>query len=223
MAITDLNTNQQVIELLPPDKRYPNSVSWLQTCLKSTIQWLWAGLNEYMNGSTAPTWIAGAYPVNATVIYNKSEYISLNNGNADTPGLSTKWYLVNSYFIGVNDRVKYNGQTITLTFALNKYFRTTFRQPGAGTSDIYLTTTPNAPKGFISGGSNSISSISYLDHSSEVSNDSQNSAVTTNLTVNVPVAVYNALATNNTDRSSIILSFVNKYIYAGISSQVITY
>jgi hypothetical protein len=223
MGITNLNTNQQVIELLPPDKRYPNSVLWLQTCLKSTIQWLWTGLNEYMNGSTAPTWIAGTYPVNATVIYNKSEYISLINGNSDTPGLTINWYLLNSYFIGINDRVKYNGQITTLTFALNKYFRTTFRQPGAGTSDIYLVSTPNTPKGFISGGGNIISSISYLDHSSEVSNDSQNSTASTNLSVNLPIAVYNTLAATNTDRSSIILSFVNKYIYAGISCQVLTY
>ena len=39
----------------------------------------------------------------------------------------------------------------------------------------------------------------------------------------VPIAVFNALAGNNTDRENIIRAFADKYVLAGIEYNVITY
>lgn len=119
-------------QLLPPDKRKPNNISFI-TCLLSPLQWirdLWFG--SYRTGSTAPAWNSGTtYSKYAQVIYNKVVYESLQDGNTNnTPIIgSTYWTAIQQNFIGLSERIIYNGQTLVITYAMNKWFGTTFRQP----------------------------------------------------------------------------------------------
>lgn len=223
-TIYDLDTDQQVIELLPPDKRYSVTVGFLQSCLKSSIQFLRdVVIGSYRLGSTAPAYASGTYAKGDKVIYNKAEYISNIDNNTDLPTVVLSWDLLNPNFIGVNERQLYNGQKIVLEYALNKWFGTTFRQPGSGTSDIYLTTNAKQIAVFRCGGVESISSVSYADHSSEFVINAYDFAAFNNLTINVPLAVYNALDSVAANRDGIIRSFADKYIYAGITYNIATY
>lgn len=219
----DISYAQQVIELLPPDKRFKNITAYLTDCMKSTVQFLRdAFLGDYRLGSTAPAYVAGTYGIGQKIIYNKGEYVSLIPNNTDAPTVISSWYLVFPNFIGVTERQQYNGQKVVLEYALNRWFGTTFRQPGAGLSDIYLSNNTKSIAVFISGGPNN-SSSTYGDHSTEFSINSYSFANFVNLTINVPSAVYNALDANPLNRDNIILSFANKYILAGITYTIAVY
>jgi hypothetical protein len=222
--IYDLDTNQQVIETLPPDKRYTKTVKWLQACLKSTVQWLRDRLlNDYRNGSSAAMYAAGTYSYGDFVQYERAIYVSLIDNNTDLPTVTNSWYKTQGSFIGLNERILYNGITLTLTFALNKWFNTTFRQPAAGLSDIYLVTNPQHASPFLVGGDNNNSSLVYADRSIELITDETNFTTIPNMTVMIPLATYNSLGDNNTTRTNIVRSFTDQYITAGIIYDVQTY
>jgi hypothetical protein len=127
----DINYNQQVIELLPPDKRYKNMVAWLSSCMLSTLQYLRdAVLGDYRKGSTVSNWTTSiAYTRNTKVNYENAIFVSLVDGNNDNPGNSPNWYMQQQFFIGLTERLAYNGSNMVLTYALNRWFGTTFRQP----------------------------------------------------------------------------------------------
>lgn len=224
-TIYDLDTDQQVIELLPPDKRYRNNVAFIQALLKSTVQWARDTLmDRYRNGSTDPAYAAGTYDYGAFVQYQKGVYVSLIPNNTDDPTVAPSWYKVQDNFIGLNERILYNGQSIVLEYALNRWFSTTFRQPGTGLSDIYLTTNPKPLSVFRFGIIEAISSGFGLDHSPQgFGNLEITDTSFFNLTINFPLAVYNALDTIAPNRDAIIRSFVNKYIYSGITYNIATY
>lgn len=223
-TIYDLSTNQQAIELLPPDKRNTVSIAWLQTLLKSTVQWLRDALiGDYRSGSSYPTYTSATYNRNNKVIYQKGVYVSLVDGNTNVP-TGAGWYKVCDNFIGVEERVLYNGQTIVLEYALNKWFGTTFRQPGGSHSDIYLSNNAKPLPIFIIGGNQTMSSAIYANNSTEyILNSGSFTAGFINLNINIPTAVYNALDSNPLNRDNIIRAFADKYVNAGILYQIITY
>ena len=123
--------------MLPPDKRFTKTVAFVRALL-SPIQWvrdLWFG--EYRTGTTAFAWSnVAAYQKYNRVLYNKIVYESLINTNTSNPTITTSWMIVQSNFIGLSERILFTGVTLTLTYALNKWFGTVFRQP-TGVSDIY--------------------------------------------------------------------------------------
>ena len=72
--------------------------------------------------------------------------LTINNlsiGGFAPPSNTNVWEVVNNNFIGVAERDLYFNQKLTLEYALNRYFNTTFRQPNGVTmsathSDIYI-------------------------------------------------------------------------------------
>lgn len=223
-TLYDLYTDQQVIELLPPDKRYIRTVRWMQKVLKSTVQFLRDNLlDSYRNGSFAPLYEVGTYAYGYSVQYQKGVYISLINNNTDLPTVEASWYKIQDNFIGLGERILYSDRKIVLEYALNQWFNTIFKQPGAGTSDIYLTTNAQPLSPFLTGLINANSSLVYKDRSTEFIINSYDFGGTPNLTINIPVAVYNALSTIPTNREGIVRSFTDKYVTAGITYNIATY
>lgn len=222
--IYDLNTDQQILETLPPDKRYVVMVTWLQTLLKGTVQWLRDRLiNDYRLGSSAPDYAAGTYQRNALVKYQRGVYSSLMDGNTEPPENESAWYKTQDNFIGLNERIMYNGQTLVLTYALNRWFGTTFRQPNAGISDIYLITNPQPVSPFIVGGRTVNSSIVFSNRSIELVVNQYTFSQVPNLTIMVPDSLYQTLGPNDTARTNIVRSFTDRYITAGLFYNVQTY
>jgi hypothetical protein len=221
----DIDYSQQVVEILQPDKRKPVTIGFLTALTKSTLQFLRdAFLGRYRLGSTDPAWSAGTYARGAFVQYQKSVWVSLIDGNTDTPGTTQNWYQTQANFLGLSERILYNGQKVILEYALNRWFGTNFVQPGAGTSDIYLTTNVQSLAVFRFGDTESISSSFFYDRSTEGFGDMDIvSAGFVNGTINVPLAVYNALDPVAGNRDNIIRAFADKYVYAGLSYNIVTY
>lgn len=224
MGIFQVDYNKLGEQLLPPDKRLPLQKAWLNVILKP-ISWVhgWF-LGSYMSGSyNAPYSSSATYVKGDRVIYRYSVYESIVDNNLGNDPLNTNyWYLVQSNFIGVNERVKYNGNVLMLTYALNKYFGTTFRQPN-NVSDIYLEVHTKPKAVFVSGGDESNSSVSYLNRSPEFSINGYSFSAFQNLTIWVPQAVFDALDTDPNNREPIIRNYADQYIVAGITYEVKTY
>jgi hypothetical protein len=217
----DFDINKASIEILPPDKRYKNNITLIQSLL-SSLQWARdLFFSSYYEGSTADDYSAGTYNFLDQVKYNKKIYSSLIDSNTDAP-TTDNWILVQDNFIGVKERVKYNGGKLVLEYALNKEFDTTFRQP-ANVSDIYITNLNPESVGFIVGEDEA--------HSSYVSEDTSEKPIVFNLPfayvknfqINVPSAVYAGIASTDTRRNSSIRNFVNQYIPSGLNYLISTY
>ena len=147
--IFDISTDQQAVDLLPPDKRDGNTVA-LQRALLSAVQWCRdLVLGSYKTGSTAPVYAGGTYNKYDQVIFNKAVYYSLIPNNAALPTDPTSWLLIQPNFIGADERVRYNGQKIVLEYALNHRFGGTFRPPGSSSlSDININNVAAVAVGF---------------------------------------------------------------------------
>jgi len=134
--------------LLPPNKRTSKQISWL-LALNSGMEWLNEIFNEYIDGAIYP------YYSNSTT-YNKGDrvdgsptnnnyiYESLTDSNTGNPLTdTTNWIAILTSQIGVSERKMFTANQMCFEYALNSYFRTTFRQPTGATaygtrSDIYI-------------------------------------------------------------------------------------
>lgn len=224
MSIYDIDYTDVGNQLLPPDKRGAYMRSWVATLFKPLqyLSNLW--LNDYRAGSSAaPFLISTTYAIGDKVLYKASVYESIVAGNlGHTPPNDAYWVRVQDNFIGVFERVQYNGNTLILTYALNKYFGTTFRQP-PNVSDIYLQANAKPADVFIVGATEAQSSVVFSNNSSEFVINGYTFTDYANLTIFMPVAVYNALDTVAANREKIVRNFADRYIVAGIIYQVQTY
>lgn len=210
--------------MLAPDKRFRKTVAWVNVLL-SPIQYLrdiWFG--SYRTGSTAPTWVnTDPYPKYALVKYsNKVVYESLVDNNTAVPTDTTKWRVAQQNFIGLSERIVYNGQKLVLEYAMNKWFGTTFRQP-PNISDIYITNNSLTVASFRVGLTEGVSSKVGLTGSSEFVGLSSVYTVPTNFTIHCPKAVYDALDPTLINNEKIFRAFVDLYIPSGITYSITTY
>jgi hypothetical protein len=223
MNIYDVDYSQVGQQLLPPDKRKPRLLALVAAFL-SQLQWLrdlWFG--SFRTGATAQNWLSSTtYAKYDQVVYGIYIYMSLKDGNTDVPTTPGSWIQVLNNFVGMSERILYNCQTLILTYALNKRFMTTFRQP-PNVSDIYIGTFAKPISVFVVGGVEANSSKVYTIGSSEYVIDSYTFAGYVNMTIYVPVAVYNALDPVDANREIIIRSFADKYMAAGIIYTITTY
>lgn len=223
MSIYDIDYSKQKVQLLPPDKRYTKTVAWIGILL-SPLQYLrdlWFG--SYRTGSDAPQWVnTDPYPKYAQVKYNKIIYESLENGNTDVPTTVATWKVVQQNFIGLSERIYYNGQKLVLEWAMNKWFGTVFRQP-PNQSDIYIENNTLDVGVFRVGGVEDISSVTFSNRSSEFVVNAYSFAVTFNFTIFCPEAVYNALDPTLTNNEKIFRAFVDRYVPAGVTYTIQTY
>jgi len=168
MSIYDINFNNKAIELSPPDKRNPKLIGLLKSFMAPVVYLKKKYLFDYRVGNTYSQFnpmvvISGpGYFNGALVMYKQVVYESQVDGNRDIPP-SANWAVYLPSFIGVETRVKFNGQLAVLTFALNQYFLTNYRQPGllgwSSTpdsthtlySDIYIVNDTPSVVGFLVG------------------------------------------------------------------------
>lgn len=224
MSIYSIDFAKRVVQLLPPDKRMGKHVAWMKTLMKP-LQWfrdLWFG--EYLTGTTAAPWNSGVtYAKYARVRYSKSVYESLVDDNLNkVPTDTAFWMQVQENFIGLQERIQYNGQKLVLEFALNKWFDTTFRQPPAQ-PDIYITRNQISQPVFRVAGDEEASSASFGNGSTEFVINQYSFASQPNFTINIPTAVYNSLDPSGQNNENIIRDFANRYVPAGLLYTIQTY
>lgn len=224
MGLYDVNYANVGQQLLPPDKRGNLMTRWVAAMLRP-LQWLVdIKLNSYRNGSASPPYLnSTTYAKGDLIIYRYSVYESNANGNLGNDPLNPAyWTKVQDNFIGILERIKYNGHTLILTYALNKYFGTTFRQPEL-VSDIFIQTNTKPAAAFVIGDTEAQSSKVYLNTSSEFVINSYSFSTFFNMTIYVPVAVFNALDTDPFNRERIIRNFADQYVVGGVTYEVVTY
>jgi hypothetical protein len=223
MGLYDIDFSKNVSNMLPPDKRFSRNIAWMKilTYPLQYLNYLW--FRDYRTGSQAPYWSALAtYGKYDQVIYNKIVYESLIDANTSTPTTVSSWKVVQQNFIGLFERIEYNGQKLVLEYALNTWFGTTFRQP-PNVSDIYVTNNSIGIPVFRVGNVEDISSSVSNQSSSEFVINAYTISIQFNIDINVPVAVYNALDPSLVNNEAIFRSFADKYIPAGLTYTIVTY
>lgn len=216
MSFYDVDFDQQARDLLPPDKRANENVALVQALLKGAQ---WARdliLGTYKTGSSAPQWAAGTYNKYDQVIFKKGVYYSLIANNTANPDDKTAWKLIQPNFIGVDERVKFNGQSIVLEYALNKRFGGTFRPPpSASPSDINFQLIAPVLFGFRVG--QTIGSTIGQTNSSDTIGSSFPFVQVTNFQINFLSSLY--VLTNDEE----IRGFVDLYIPVSINYSIVPY
>lgn len=216
MGIFDINFKQQAPELLPPDKRDTPRITLMQSLL-GAVQWcrnLIVG--SYKDGSQAPDYAPGTYSAFDQVIYNKKVYYSLYDNNTVLPTDTDWWLKIQDNFLGVAERVKFNGQNIVLEYALNQRFDGTFRPPPSVTpSDIYMTILPLVVSGFNVG--ETTGSAVGLTTSTDAVGFKYPLIRSNNFEVHVKASIY---ATTNDQE---LRDFINIYVPASMKFTITTY
>lgn len=152
MGLFDINYNTKTIELSPPDKRSKVSIGFLRAFV-APIQYLMDKLlGAYRTGSNLFQWQPNTfYNTGDKIISKQVVYEAINLNYNDMPP-SPNWSLYLPSFIGVDERVLFNGQKLVLEYALNKRFFGNFRQPTTPlyphVSDIYITNLDSFLSGF---------------------------------------------------------------------------
>lgn len=207
MGLFDINFLSKAIELLPPDKRLPKNGAWMRS-LNYPLQYLKEKfLTDYRTGSAYPVWVAGTYNKGQKVIYKQVVYECNIDGTTNSPPLSG-WSKYLDSFIGVEERVNYNGLKLVLEYALNEYYMTNFRQPPL-VSDIYINNIPYTLQGFNIGETTGDAvgektSTGFIDYDTPFYQPY-------NFQINIPNATY--LTTNDSE----IRNFVDKLIPIGLN------
>lgn len=226
MSIFNIDFNQKAAELLPPDKRQSAFLAWVKSLFTPMIYNRTRIFNDYKLGvfGLYPVWAAGTYDKGDRVIYlpDGRVYEALYDGVTSAPTDTTLWLLYQMDFIGVDERLMYNGEKVVLEYALNKRFNTTFRQPN-DVSDIYIGTNPSGIFPFIVGGVEDISSSVFLDYSEQFIIDDYTFGEVVNFAIYVPIATWTDLSTDVDARDKIIRGFVDLYNIVGTTYNIITY
>ena len=221
MSIFSFNTSIITEQLLPPLLRKVKFLAWLKV-LVAPIQNKWSLIFEdFKNGNPYTDYlILNSYIRGDRVRYEDNAIYEciLNASSGNTPLNSAYWVKVNDTFIGVDERLSYNSQTIILEHSLNKWFRNE-----SATDQIYITTHQIINTVFQMGNNGRYSStMSNLGGTTWMGNDP---SYTTqyNFTVYIPTALFLTLGTDTANRENNIRGFVDKYNLAGIKYNVTTY
>jgi hypothetical protein len=231
--------------MLPPDKRTPIMQYWVKTLL-SAMAWLnHIALGYYLDATgltpsdfaVAPTatYVPGDFVLYQHAVYRglypdgSVPYTAAGNIPPGTLPTNTGYYvkvLPAPGVIGVNERILYNGNTLTLTWALNRYFNTVFRQPATGqNSDIYIVNFDNQFQSFIVGATEAdTSAVAGTLSSGYVLNELTNDPLA-DFAIFIPQATFDTIIVINvaTGKEQVIRAFIDKYVISGINYTIHTY
>jgi hypothetical protein len=229
-----INTDTFAVNFLPPKKRLPIYKAWVKTLLKP-LQVLYNTMfGTFKDGNAAAIYNgATAYVVGNQVKYtDKAIYQCWVASTGNLPTNTAYWFKIQDKFVGIEPRCKYNAQHLLFEYALNEWFGTTFVNV-PGSSDIYINAVGANLGAFYVGFTPTDSSFVVYDEPEATAFIQALDLTTASIssTVNVPIAVANALTTEtantvpniSANRENIIRQIADLYNYAGITYDVITY
>jgi len=241
MSFYDYNVNFETKRLLPPPKRKPMRLALMS--VPGFVLQFYHDLffTDYAEGAVGFTdWTSGGtYTYLQKVRYIDNAIYQLKNivgitGITTAPDVDTaNWSKVVNLFIGVRERIKYTGNKLMIEYALNRWFKTTFRQPTTFVtspdmyvpkSDIYIQNTNKSITNFWLSNGNGLNS--YMANNSKYQNFFLGNSYTYSqydFVIFIPVAVYNALSADSTKRDGIIRVFADKYVQCDKTYKIQTY
>lgn len=215
------NTTYLSEKLIPPALRQIRILAYLRVLLAS-VQSKWNDTLEYFLGSSYSTWAASdPYVKGDRIKYGYAIYEALiANINVIPYGNESTWLLINKDFVGIDAKVHFNGQKMIFEYVLNLYLNTT----ATTIPLIYTTRNPVDTNGFYLGvdGDSSFGELG-LDSNQ---NDYLGTSYTIGqyaMTIYVPLALYNSLASSSSDRESRVRNIADRYVVAGINYSISTY
>lgn len=247
MPVPSIDFYRYADDALPPNHRLTKFIIWIRS-LMFTWWYRYQLFKRYMLSAndvsfydSTATYVAG--DLTKTIL---GVFVSRADSNTGNPVTNeTYWYKVLDFFIGATERTKYNGRYLNLTYQLNRYFQgelsanglVGFRQPpypapydyglGSGTfSDIYITSDPVVFRSFIMRPRGYLSTFMYPRTSAPYymfNPPRYTPASSYRFTVHIPLAVFDALGSDDAIRESVVRKFVNKYNVSGTFYTVTTY
>jgi hypothetical protein len=223
----DADFKSSSIDILPTHKRtdiLDLTDSLIEPLNDVNILFKW-----FREGNTAGQFdVAVSYSFGQVVRYSRRIYLRNEATTGYAAGViptnDKYWKKVADLFIGIDERIKYRTSKISLEYALNRHFETTFRNPPL-VPDIYINTlnTSNSNLG-IGALDLFTSTISEFDSSSLYFVGVGDFVVgEKDYTIFIPTAVYNALGATNTERDLIVSGVVTRYGLAGYTFNITTY
>jgi hypothetical protein len=208
-------------KLYPPHLRKTLHLAW-GVVVVSPLQSLRDLIfNDYANGSTVSRYDnATAYVVDDIVYYtDRGLYKCIGATTGNIPTDTTYWNKILDNYIGARERIKYNSRKIIFEYALNRWFDVPSANP-----QIYITNNNIYGTAFLLGETGEYSStMANLSTNQNYFLGNSYNYNSFAFTIYVPLAVFNALDNNNTNRENIIRSFADKFVLSGMSYNVLTY
>jgi hypothetical protein len=208
-------------KLTPPALRQVRILAFMRV-ITAPLAYKWRDFLEYINGSSYTEFdYSSPYTVGDRVRYGYAIYECIQDASLIIPyGNPDYWLLINKDFVGVDARRKFNSQKLVFEYVLNLYLNTT----PTTLPLIYTTRNTVDSNGFY------IGAKGYGDRGEIGKSVSQNDFIGTGytlgqyaMTIYVPLALYNSLATTANDREQRVRNVADKYVMAGIEYNVLTY
>lgn len=219
--IYDFDIDVVVPNLTPEVKRLPKYLAWLKS-LATPIQTAWNDLFvDWKTGTTYADYnVLTTYNFGDRVRYvDNKTYECIANTTAGIECTNTDyWELINTTFVGADERITYNSQIIILEHSINKWFRNEL-----AADQIYIETNQIVNTVFQMGNNGHYSSVMSNVGGTTWMGNTPSYTTQYNFTVYVPAALFATLGTDATNRENAIREFVDKYNLAGLKYNVTTY
>jgi len=203
--------------LYPPKLRKAVALAWGIVVMRP-LQWLSDAIFiSYADGSTDPDYNnATAYSKDDRVIFtDRGQYEAKQATTGNLPTDLTFWRKVNDNYIGARERAKYTSQKILFEYALDRIFQTT---------GIFITNFNTPANSFLMGETGPNSSAMFNDGINSTEYLTENFIVgDQDFTINVPLATFNALASNDLDRENVVRGVADIYVIGGMIYKVATF
>ena len=233
MSIYQIDADYVANQLTPPKLRKPKQLSWIKVILSPLQKFFDVSFLGYKNGDTSLDYNnVTTYNFGDRVLYtDKSIYEATyvdSDGVAQSfsgviPTNTAFWTLINTVFIGSDERSKYNAQKLLFEYALNRFFRVA----ASPADQIYIT------NNFIDSGQNFLMNTGSNDSSLMPLNSMYQidymglfptyQTNTNDYTIFVPIAVFTALGDTNDNRENAVRNFADIYNLAGMRYDVQSY
>lgn len=223
MSFFDINFVDRFKELLPPKKRLPKWLAWINSIASALQETHYNFFVIYKTGSIDNVWdnVTTFFPGVRVVYFENGVYECLKTNSGTQPNLYPDYWLkITDNYIGVDDRIKYNSQIIIYEYALNKWFRNI-----GATQQIYIVNNVTYGTQMLMANSSQLSST--MANASQFSvtymGNSYAGATPYDYTIKVPVTLWNTLGATTNDKNNAIRSVAERYNMAGMNYNIITF
>lgn len=225
MSFYDIDFSLTANKLLPPNKRKTKMKAWLKALMKP-LQWMHdLFFGQYISYESSSLWdVSITYDAGLFAVWDDGKiYESLQDGNIGhlpTGDIdSADWWAYRlPNFIPLDERIYFNGQIMTLEYALNRWFL------NPGNPRIYIGTNAVVDTTFLMATTNDLSStMTNPEVFQGYFMSDVYTPITYDFTIYVPLALWTSLASNDNDREYRIRRFVDIYKATGIIYNITTY
>lgn len=218
MGLFNINLENLIRDITPPKKRETPLLTFIKG-LVSALQRAILRFTDYKEGTSAGTFSTSATKYEQ-IVFERKLYECVNDTTGDPSTNPNDWVIINDNYLGMDSLQKFNGNTLSLEYALNTFFGTTFSPPPS-TSDIYITTNIIATNAFMCGYDDTNSSmVGYTTSTEFITYDYTYTALPASFSINVPTAFFVSLGA---DAEKIIRSFADNYVVTSKTYDIIQY